>query len=290
MRLSYGRVAASPAALKADWLGACREATEGLRAVLREHPTSHERVEETGERGGGGDQTLVIDQAAEDRVFAQLERLHDSGARFCAVSEERGVVDFGSQDVVVVIDPIDGSMNAKRGIPHVGMSIAVAEGHTMADVVFGYVADLGTDDEWVARRGEGVLHCGAPAAEPPPERRKDGRLELVAIESADPRWIAPAIDGMREHVHRLRAFGSIAISLGQVASARVDGMLTLWRTRAVDCAAGQLIVRESGGFVDFPGFPDLSSPLDLEPHGPLVAARTELGLQQLASLLEGDGR
>ena len=280
-------MATSPAALQADWLGACRRATQGLRDVLREHPTSHERVEETGERGGGGDQTLVIDQAAEDGVFRELQRLHDAGARFNAVSEERGVVDFGSDDVTVVIDPIDGSMNAKRGIPHVGISIAVADGTTMADVAFGYVADLGTDDEWVARRGEGVLHNGRKAAEPPPERRKDGRLELVAIESADPQWIAPAIDGLQEHVHRLRAFGSIAISLGQVACARVDGMVTLWRTRAVDCAAGQLVGRESGGFVTFPGFPDLSSPLDLEPHGPLVAARTEPGLDELASLVDG---
>jgi myo-inositol-1(or 4)-monophosphatase len=286
MRLSYGRVEASPAALQADWLGACRRATAGLRDVLVRHPTSRERVEETGERGGGGDQTLVIDQAAEEGVFTELERLHDEGARFRAVSEERGIVDFGGDDVVVVIDPIDGSMNAKRDIPHVGISIAVAHGDTMADVVFGYVADLGTDEEWAARRGEGVVHNDARAPEPPPERRVDGKLELVAIESADPAWIAPAVDGLQRHVHRIRAFGSIAISLGQVAMGRVDGMLTLWRTRAVDCAAGQLIVRESGGHVAFPGFPDLSSPLDLEPHGPLVAARTLQGLEELTALVE----
>jgi myo-inositol-1(or 4)-monophosphatase len=280
-------VTALPEALQADWLGACRRATEGLRDVLEAHPTSHERVEETGERGGGGDRTLVIDRAAEDRVFGELERLHDEGARFCVVSEERGVVEFGSRDVVVVVDPIDGSMNAKRGIPHVGISIAVAHGDTMADVAFGYVADLGTGDEWAARRGEGILHNGERPPEPPPERRKDGKLELVAIESADPAWIAQAADGLNEHVHRIRALGSIAISLGQVALARVDGMVTLWRTRAVDCAAGQLVVRESGGHVVFPGFDELSSPLDLEPHGPLVAARTREGAEALASIVEG---
>jgi myo-inositol-1(or 4)-monophosphatase len=202
------------------------------------------------------------------------------------VSEERGVVHFGSDDVLVVIDPIDGSMNAKRGIPHIGISIAVAAGTTMADVVFGYVADLGTGDEWTARLGEGVVHNGEPVGDLPGERRnRYGKLELVAIESADPQWIAPAIDGLQEHVHRIRAFGSIAISLCQVALARVDGMVTLWRTRAVDCAAAQLIVRESGGFVEFPGFPDLSSPLDTEPHGPLVAARTRRGIAELSSML-----
>lgn len=279
-------MAHAPAALSADWLGACRRATQGLRDVLADHPTRGQRLEETGERGEGGDQTLVIDQLAEDHVFAELQALHDAGARFCAVSEERGVVHFGSDDIVVVIDPIDGSTNAKRGLPHIGISIAVADGRTMADVFFGFVADLGTGDEWCARRGEGVWVNGDKISDVPAERRnRYGKLELVAIESADPRWIAQAIDGLEQHVHRIRAFGSIAISLCQVATARVDGMVTLWRTRAVDCAAAQLIVRESGGHVDFPGFPELSSPLDTEPHGPLVAARTKRGVAELSSLL-----
>src|SRR3954470_13955723 len=90
-------------ALDHDWLGACRRAAEGLRAVLRDHPTSRERVIETGETGEGGDRTLVIDAEAEDRVFAELQRLHDDGARFTALSEERGVVDFGDGAVLVVV-------------------------------------------------------------------------------------------------------------------------------------------------------------------------------------------
>jgi myo-inositol-1(or 4)-monophosphatase len=283
-------VASSQAALEADWLGACRRATEGLRGVLADHPTSHERVEETGERGEGGDRTLVIDQAAEDGVFAELEALHDAGTRFNALSEERGAVDFGDDGVLVVIDPIDGSTNAKRGLPHIGISIAVADGPTMADVQFGFVADLSTGEEWVARRGAGVLFNGDPLHQPPPpERRtKAGKLEVVAIESADPQWIVPSAERLAEHVHRLRIMGSIAISLCQVASSRVDGMLTLWRTRAVDCAAAQLVVRESGGHVAFPGFADgpLAAPLDLEPHAPVIAARTEQGLAELTTVVD----
>ena len=104
--------------LSHDWLGACRRAAEGLRTVLRDHPTSTQRVIETGERGEGGDLTLVIDAAAEDAVFSELERLHQDGARFTAVSEERGMVDYGDPGVLVVIDPIDGSLNAKRGLSH----------------------------------------------------------------------------------------------------------------------------------------------------------------------------
>ncbi len=276
------------AALGHDWLGACRRAAEGLRAVLAEHPTSRERVIETGDRGQGGDQTLVIDAEAEERVFAELRRLHDEGARFTAVAEERGFVDFGDPGVLVVIDPIDGSLNAKRGLTHHALSVAVADGPTMADVAFGFVYDLGPGEEWYAVRGEGAF-CNGVQLDPPPERRTaDGRLEVVAVESADPRWLAASSEDLVRVTRRVRAMGSIAISLCQVAATRVDGMATLWKCRAVDAAAGQLIVRESGGLVRFPGATEpLGAPLDLEPHAPVVAARTAESLEELATLPSG---
>jgi myo-inositol-1(or 4)-monophosphatase len=272
-------------ALEADWLGACRRAADGLRAVLADNPTTGQRIRETGEVGGGGDMTLLIDELAEDAVFAELERLHGEGHRFCAVSEERGVVDFGDDAVRVVIDPIDGSTNAKRGLTHHALSIAVADGPTMADVVFGYVQDLGPEEEWWARRGEGAYLDGV-RLDPPGERRNsEGRLELVAIESASPRWITAAGDELERTAGRVRAIGSIAISLCQVAATRVDGMATLWKCRAVDAAAAQLIVRESGGFVAFTAMDDpLAAPLDLEPRSPVVAARTPEALAELARL------
>jgi myo-inositol-1(or 4)-monophosphatase len=272
--------------LDADWLGACRRAAEGLRAVLRDHPTSRERIVETGIIGGGGDRTLVIDQQAEDVVFAELERLHDDGARFMAISEERGSVDFGDPGVLVVIDPIDGSLNAKRGLTHHALSIAVADGPTMADVAFGYVFDLGPGEEWRAVRGGGAWLDDVALDDPQPERRtEDGKLELVAIESADPVWLSRAADPLCDVVHRVRAMGSIAVSMCQVAATRVDGMATLWKSRAVDAAAAQLIVRESGGHVSFPAMDEpLSAPLDLEPHSPVVAARTAQGLRELTAL------
>lgn len=272
-----------------DWLGACRRARAGLQDVLAAAPTSAERVRETGERGEGGDRTLLIDAAAEDRVFAELEALHAAGARFTAVSEERGTVEFGADGgpPFVVVDPIDGSMNAKRGMAHHALSIAVATGPTMADVVFGYVYDLGPQEEWHAVLGDGAYLDGVRIVDAPPERRvDDGRLELVAIESAHPWWLQQSSEALLEHVHRIRAMGSIAISLCQVALTRVDGMATLWKCRAVDAAAAQLIVRESGGLVAFPGFDEpLGAPVaDLEPHAPVIAARTPEGLLRLSAL------
>ena len=74
--------------------------------------------------------------------------------------------------------------------------------------------------------------------------------------------------------------------MSQVADARVDGMLTLRGCRAVDVAAAQLIVRESGGHVAFPACEtELGAPLDLVPHSPVVAARTRAGLEELAAIV-----
>lgn len=277
---------AEPAhALAHDWLGACRRATAGLQAMLHATPAGASRVAETGSTGEGGDRTLVIDAAAEQLVFDELEALHDRGARFTVVSEERGTVEYGSADVLVVVDPIDGSTNAKRGMGHHAVSIAVAEGPTMADVVFGFVYDFGSAEEWRAERGAGAFLNDVAIVSPPERRRADGRLELVAVENADPRWLAASSDALIATTYRVRALGSIAIAMCQVAPTRVDGMATLWRSRAVDAAAAQLIVRESGGIVAFTGFDDpLGAPLDLAPHSPVVAARTQDAIDRLSTL------
>jgi myo-inositol-1(or 4)-monophosphatase len=269
-----------------DWQAAARRAAEAVGVMLAETPSTAERVVETGERGKGGDRTLEIDAAAERAVFAELDRLHDEGARFTVVSEELGEVDRGSRDLIVVVDPIDGSTNAKRGLPHHALSIAVADGPTMGDVLFGFVHDFGPDEEWIAWRGEGARLDGAALDAGLGERRsRDGRLELLGVESADPRWLRDAADALVDAAHRLRAIGAIASTLCQVAGARLDGMTTLRRCRAVDAAAGQLIVREAGGLVAFTAYEDpLGAPLDVEPRSPVVAARSPETLAALAAV------
>jgi myo-inositol-1(or 4)-monophosphatase len=275
-------MSSAPTALEADWLGVCRRVVGGLQSMLKEHPTTRERAVELG-RGEGGDQSLVIDRAAEEVIFAELDELHRGGYRFLAISEERGEVDYGDSGVRVIIDPIDGSMNAKRGLHHYSVSLAVADGETMADVAFGYVYDFGPREEWCARRNRGAYLNDVRLSEAPPERRMpDGKLELLAVESADPRWLAARAQELVAVANRVRAIGSIAISMCQVACTRVDGMVTLWRCRAVDAAAAQLIVRESGGQVRFTAFEDpLGAPLDVRPHSPVVAARTAESLELL---------
>jgi myo-inositol-1(or 4)-monophosphatase len=274
-------------ALDADWLGVCRRAVQGLSEILSASPTTAERAVETGDRGRGGDRTLVIDRGAESVVLAELDRLRDDGFRFAAFSEERGEVDYGDPSVMVIIDPIDGSLNAKRRIPHYALSIAVADGSTMADVVFAFVYDFGPREEWWAYRGEGAKLNGI-ALDPTLEERRgpDGRLEVVGIESADPRWVAATAEPLAALSYRLRALGTIASTLCQVAAGRFDAMLSLRRARGVDSAAGQLIVREAGGFVSFPRCPEpLAAPLDAAPSSPVIAARSQETLRRLEEIV-----
>ena len=153
----------------------------------------------------------------------------------------------------------------------------------MADVAFAYVYDFGTAEEWWARRGEGAWLNERLLDPALSERRgRDGRLEVIGIESADPRWVSRSIDSLVDSAYRLRALGSIACSLCHVAAARFDGMVSLSTARGVDAAAGQLVVREGGGLVSFPSCPEpLAAPLDTAPSSPVVAARTLQTLHEL---------
>ena len=88
-----------------------------------------------------------------------------------------------------------------------------------------------------------------------------------------------------DSAYRLRALGTIAASLCQVAAARFDGMVSLRDRRGVDAAAGQLIVREAGGLVSFPWCDEpLGAPLDADPSSPVIAARSPETLAQLEGI------
>lgn len=278
---------AATALLEHDWLGACRRSAEGLERVLAAHPTQAARVAETGDTGAGGDRTLAIDALAEDAVLAELTTLHDAGARFTVVTEERGIVDFGDPGVLVVVDPIDGSLNAKRGLLHYAVSIAVAAGPRMSDVVFGYVFDAGAREEWRAVRGAGAWLNDARLDPAAPERLTPaGLLEIVAVEAAAPARLAASSQALQRTAHRVRALGTIAVALCQVAAGRADAMVSLGPCRSIDAAAAQLIVREAGGLVAFAGLDDPAGPAlaELGPGPPIAAARTRAGLERAATI------
>ena len=184
-----------------NWLAVCRDCTAAVERVLRELPTRDEREPVLG-RGEGGDETTAVDAAAELAVVGELDRL-DAG--FTLVSEELGerVYGDGSSPLRIVVDPIDGSVNAKRGIPLFALSIAVAEGEAMNDVVFGYVHDFGTGEEWTATLGGGARLNGEPLSGPGP---KDP-IELLSFEATRTDLVAEAIGAFTGLAERTRVIG-----------------------------------------------------------------------------------
>jgi myo-inositol-1(or 4)-monophosphatase len=245
-----------------DWLERCRAAVEDVRGVLDAMPGRAER-EPVLARGEGGDDTTAIDAAAEAAVLARFEGV---GA---VVSEEIGT--YGVGPPVIVVDPIDGSLNAKRGIPFFSLSVAVAEGWTMDDVVFGYVYDFGSGEEWRAERGGGAFLDGVRLGA---ERPKD-RIEILSFEATRTSYVAEKAAAFVGIAHRIRIMGSLALSLCHLAAGRVDGVCSLKGARSVDIAAGQLLVRECGLAIDlFEAPPFGAAPLDLEARSRVVAAGT----------------
>ena len=263
-----------------DWLALSRRAVAELEDVLRAMPTRAER-EPILRRGEGGDDTTAIDDAAEAVVVRLLEEL---GMDLTLVSEELGVRAFGNGGGPrVVVDPIDGSVNAKRGIPFFSLSLAVAEGETMDDVVFGFVHDFGSGEEWVAERGRGASLNGAPLTAPLPTER----IDILSLEGTTTDAVARAVPGVLAVAHRIRVMGSLALSLCHLAAGRVDAVCCLKPARSIDIAAAQLLVRERGLAIElFEDPPFGSALLDLGQRSRVVAGATEAACTTLAAALQ----
>ena len=261
-----------------DWLAVCREAVADVREVLVELPTRAER-EPVVRMGVGGDETTTIDHEVERVVIARLaERVED----YTLVSEEIGEVVRGRGRPWLALDPVDGSLNAKRGVPHFCLSLAVAEGPTMRDVVFGYVYDFGSGEEWTGRRGEGAWLDGERLG---PVRPKD-EIELLAFEATLTSSIAEHAASVVGLAYRLRVMGSLALALCNLAAGRLDGVCSLKPARSVDIAAAQLFVREVGLAIELFEQPPLEdAPLDLEGRSRVAAAGTPELCARLAAAL-----
>jgi myo-inositol-1(or 4)-monophosphatase len=258
-----------------EWLALCRAAVEDVRGVLAELPRRSDREPVVGS-GMGGDDTTAIDAAAERVILARFEGLDD----LTIVSEEVGVLGDGATHVV--IDPIDGSLNAKRGIGFFALSIAVASGPTMGDVDFGFVHDFGTEEEWTATRGAGARLDGTLLEGELPKEQ----IEILAFEATRTVSVAEKAAAVVDLAYRLRIMGSLALSLCHLAAGRIDAVCSLKPARAVDIAAAQLLVRERGLAIDLPdAAPFAAAPLDVEGRSRVVAAGTPEVCRRLAHAL-----
>jgi myo-inositol-1(or 4)-monophosphatase len=243
-------------------------------------------------RGAGGDRTLEIDRACETAMLEVLR--HEALFPYSLVSEESGACGPEEARWRVVVDPLDGSLNAKRGLEPFSASIAVADGLTLADVRVAYVEDYTRPRVFSAVKGAGVL---SPAAGPgggplghgadslghaageterPSSfegcRYESDLVEIVLLEAGRPDRhhfsfhdlsVMGAVGCSRDM--RIRQLGSLALSLCYVATGKADMLIAAVRARSVDLAAGLLILAEAGGgAATLTGEDIWHHPLDLE--------------------------
>ncbi len=255
------------------WLELCRSAVRDVKDVLAAMPTREERERPVGE-GKGGDITAALDEAAENAVLPYFER---PGVR--VVSEEIGI--RGEGEITVLVDPIDGSQNAERAIPYFALAVAVAEGETIDDVVFGFVYDFGANEEWTAVRGGGAFLNGVPLRGRPKEF-----IEFLSIEATRAALVLDRLAKLAPLTDRVRVMGAQAITFCHLAAGRTDAVACLRPSRPVDFAASQLLVRERGFAIHAIDGPELGTiPLDLEARSRICAAGSEeLALQIAAAV------
>ncbi len=233
------------------WLPIFRAIAAEIRATIPPLAGTPRGREEVG-LGAGGDRTIYLDQLAEEIVVRHLEQAYRSGLRFRLISEELGERDFGG-DTLVLADPLDGSFNAKMGLPYYAVVLAVTEGDRISDVRLGYVQNLVTGDEYHAISGAGAFHMGEPLRSTPPAfgGRSIPLVQFDAPSGVEPRERAAAIFALAEKVRQL---GSAALNLCHTASGGVSLQVTPAPVRSFDLAGPVLILREAGGIAtDYEG-------------------------------------
>jgi myo-inositol-1(or 4)-monophosphatase len=195
-------------------------------------------------KGAGGDKTFPVDKWAEDIIIAALEKAEGEGEAFTLISEELGIRKFGQGGKIVLVDPIDGSNNAKSGIPFFSTSIALLNGSTLDSLAAGYVINLVAGDEFWATRGQGAYKNGAPI------RTSSAQgITIVAYEASSPASDMPRLMPLFAQAKRTRCFGSTALDLAYLASGALSVFATATASRAFDYAAGMLILEEAGGVI-----------------------------------------
>jgi myo-inositol-1(or 4)-monophosphatase len=193
--------------------------------------------------GAGGDRTVEIDRLAEESALAAFEQAAGRGLAFSVLSEEAGHRSFGADYPLVVMDPIDGSLNAKQGVPCYAVMLSLLTGPTVADLTAGYLMNLVNGEEFSAIKGGGAQHRNEPLL--PLPRRDRGRIEIVAVESS-PASLFGATPLLKK-AQKVRILGSMALSIAHTATGSFDVFCSPLRARVFDMTASLLLLTEVGG-------------------------------------------
>ncbi len=214
---------------------------------------------------------MELDRAAEAVVLAELAGLSERGEKFSVLSEEAGRRSFGADYPLVLVDPVDGSLNAKHGVPLFGLMLAVLDGPTVDDVFAGLVLNINRGQVWTAIRRQGARRDGQPLAVM--KRSIPGRIELLGLEST-PRALRVA-QPLVERASKIRILGSMALSIALTSAGGFDVFCAPIPVRVFDAAASLLLLRETGVVAtNFTGEPIGGLSCDLDTRSTLLCAPT----------------
>lgn len=194
--------------------------------------------------GADGTPTKYIDDVAEKVVLDYIDS-HDLPLNI--LSEEVGYVDRGFENVLI-LDPVDGTTNSVNGIPMYTISMAIGTG-SLSGVHTAYIRNLATNEEFVAKKGEGAYHNGIRIRCKDSFNPRQAKMAIYLGNGANPRSFRLA-----QRIKSTRAFGCSSLEMVMVATGAIDGYLLdsesySRSTRIVDIAASVLILREAGGEV-----------------------------------------
>lgn len=268
-----------------DWRAVCAGAAD--RAVESLAVLDPARWADQTGWGADGTATAAADLAAETAV---VEALLTAVPSATVVSEEMGVLP-GSGDTVFIVDPLDGTNNAVRGIPYWAVSIGILRGE---DPAGGFVRNVGAQEDFFAWRGSGAWRGDRRAHVSSVTRLAAASVGLQR--PAEPAAFARS-RGLLLSAALPRILGAAALDMVHVGCGALDGYANVNTNRAypfgervVDYAAAAIFVQEAGGVTSDPdGEPLVFSP-DLSARVPVVAAATpELHNAILAVLAEVEG-
>lgn len=218
--------------------------------------------------GAGGDVSRNIDIAAEKAV---LDYLRESGFGCTVLGEECGMVEVSSEpEGYLIMDAIDGSANAVRGVPWYCCSLAYATHDSLASVTDGVVMDLSSGQAYWASRGAGCRLDGRRIG----VRMQDPIYKMVGINTSGATGAQMRmLDPIFENHNHTRHFGANALEMAMLAGGMLDVYIDVrGKIRIQDIAAGYILVREAGGIVLDGSLEPLDSDLGYDTRISFVAA------------------
>lgn len=242
---------------------ALRAAREAARHILR----AYDRPDliKVSEKAPN-DFVTNVDREAEQIITESIKKTFPNH-RFITEEGTEPETDANS-DIQWVIDPIDGTTNFSRQIPHFAISIACLK---RGKLEHGVILNPVTQEEFIATRGRGA-QCNGRKIRVTDRDRPEGGIFASAgnyRQAAYPGHAA-VIKALINNQGNYREPGSAALELACLAAGRIDGVwmhqLKLW-----DIAAGCLLVQEAGGLIG-----DFSGGLNHLKSGSLVAANPKL--------------